>query len=360
MFAGTDALLYPALDKLITSLDLSSPTPTFTFVTKRNILADLQLSEEQFLDAGILAGFDHSQPFPPLLQEQHLKPVIDMVRHYKSGFGAVSAFQDHQGVKQTHYVEQFARTRSMIKFSLILATDGIVVPLPLALNATAPPQGGSTHHTTTVADIPRDLEDIFTSHLPDEVYFYLSRGLIGPQALIWLTSGQIVENPPLDNGETGEYKRFVKEVLTEGTSGPRATALALVSNVLHPSWQQKKVQPWFWFDPQNSMSGKAVSHSSPQTVQLVERVSSWAVTSVVVEEELRRQNVSVLVILVVNCIDTVLVQSSTIDFALCLGATSSDKLATRTRTKPGVDRPHLEKKDEVVANVIWRFLELRG
>jgi len=61
-----------------------------------------------------------------------------------------------------------------------------------------------------------------------------------------------------------------------------------------------------------------------------------------VEEELRRQN------------------SSTIDFALCLGATSSEKLANRTRTKSGANSRPLDKKDEVVANVIWRFLELRG
>jgi hypothetical protein len=50
-------------------------------------------------------------------------------------------------------------------------------------------------------------------------------------------------------------------------------------------------------------------------------------------------------------------QSSTIDFALCLGATSSDKHAARTKMKSSAP---LEKKDEIVANVIWRFLELRG
>jgi len=63
------------------------------------------------------------------------------------------------------------------------------------------------------------------------------------------------------------------------------------------------------------------------------------VPSTLVEEELRRQN------------------SSTIDFALCLGATASEKLAARTKIK---NSGPLEKKDEVVANVIWRFLELRG
>lgn len=61
-------------------------------------------------------------------------------------------------------------------------------------------------------------------------------------------------------------------------------------------------------------------------------------------------------------------KSSTIDFALCLGATSSEKYAARTRPKKDrndksgntQDHAALEKKDEVVANVIWRFLELRG
>ena len=53
-------------------------------------------------------------------------------------------------------------------------------------------------------------------------------------------------------------------------------------------------------------------------------------------------------------------QSSTIDFALCLGATVSEKLAFRTRVKSGQTSSPLEKKDEIVANVIWRFLELRG
>jgi hypothetical protein len=54
------------------------------------------------------------------------------------------------------------------------------------------------------------------------------------------------------------------------------------------------------------------------------------------------------------------IKSSTIDFALCLGATSSEKLAGRTKVKPNASQGALDKKDELVANVICRFLELRG
>ena len=180
----------------------------------------------------------------------------------------------------------------MIKYSLILAQDGTVQPLPLALQGQGSHHSGPAHPTST--DIPQDLHEIFTNRLPDEIYFYLSRGLIGPQALVWLTTGQIIEPPPLDNGETTEYKRFVKEVITDGQTGPRATALALISTVLNGFWQNRRITGNFWFE-QQSPNQKPMTHSSrgsPETTQLADRVAGWMVPYSVVEEELRRQNVS--------------------------------------------------------------------
>lgn len=342
IYGPTDTLLYPSVDKLITSLDLTSASPSFQYTSKRTFLQDLGVSEDQFLDIGILVGFDHSPPFPPTIHEQALKATVDMVKYYKSGHAAVSAFAEHPAVKSIQYSDHYARTRSMIKYSLILSSEGTVLPLPLAITSPATHSHPNHHpHHPTAADIPQDLHEIFTNRLPDEIYFYLSRGLLGPQALVWLTSGQIIENPPLDNGETTEYKRFVKEVITDGQTGPRATALALVSSVAFNFWANKKVQGFFWFEQPTGHNQKPVQHNSPQTTQLAERVAGWNVVYSVVEEELRRQN------------------SSTIDFALCLGATATERLAARTKAKSSPPIP-LEKKDEVVANVIWRFLELRG
>ncbi|CAE6464140.1 unnamed protein product [Rhizoctonia solani] len=331
LYGPSELLLYPGVEKVILSLDLSAQS-NFTFVTKSKMLSDLQLNEEQFLDLGLLCGSEYSPTLPPHANETSIKPFVDFLRYYKSGFVCItSAFLDNALMKQSNYAETFARARCMVKFALVLSSEGSVVPLPIALS------GGSTG-TTTAADIPSDLHDIFTNRLPDEVFYYLSRGLFTPQALVWLTSGQVIENPPLDNGETTEYRRFVKDVITEGATGPRATALALITSVLHSTWQKTRVATFFWYDnnPKN-----VISPNGTQTTTLVERVVNWNVPSGIVEDELRRQS------------------SSTIDFALCLGATSTDKLASRTRTKPNPNHP-LEKKDEVVANVIWRFLELRG
>ncbi|KAF8748363.1 Temperature dependent protein affecting M2 dsRNA replication [Rhizoctonia solani] len=316
LYGPSELLLYAGVEKVILSLDLSAQS-NFTFVTKSKMMTDLQLNEDQFLDLGLLCGSEYSPTLPPNANETSIKPF---------------AFLDNPLMKQSNYAETFARARCMVKFALVLSSEGSVVPLPIALS------GGSGGTTTTAADIPSDLHDIFTNRLPDEVFYYLSRGLFTPQPLVWLTSGQVIENPPLDNGETNEYRRFVKDVITEGATGPRATALALITSVFHNSWQKTRVMTHFWYDnnPKNFISPNAA-----QTTSLVERVVSWNVPSTIVEDELRRQS------------------SSTIDFALCLGATSTDKLASRTRTKPNLNHP-LEKKDEVVANVIWRFLELRG
>ncbi|KAG6843038.1 hypothetical protein H0H93_002469 [Arthromyces matolae] len=175
----------------------------------------------------------------------------------------------------------------MIKYSLVLSSEGTVQPLLLAL--ASPAHGHPNHHMhPTASDIPQDLHEIFTNRLPDEVYFYLSRGLLSPQALVWLTTGQIVENPPLDNGETTEYKRFVKEVITDGQTSPRGTALALISTVCHSSWANKKVQGHFWFETPSPHAQKPILHN----VQLAERVNGWNVPYQIVEDELRRQNVS--------------------------------------------------------------------
>ncbi|KAG8930683.1 hypothetical protein FRC02_003785 [Tulasnella sp. 418] len=346
IFAPTDALLFPNMDRIITSFDLTSTHPTFTFVQKRNILNELGLSEELFLDAGILAGFEHSPPFPPVANVNTFKEVVDLLKQHKNGMATVQAHSEAPQVKQMHYAEQFARARALVKWALVLSSDGSVLSLPLAL----PANPNNHHHQVTAAEIPSDIHEAFSHRLPDEVYFYLSRGLVGPQGLVWLTSGQIVEPPPLDNGEANEYRRFVKEVITEPPTGPRAVALALVSTVLNTFWQQRKINGSFWFEGGGQMhQGRPVPHNSSATVQLVERVGGWLVPTAIIEEELRRQN------------------SSTIDFALCLGATSTEPLAARTkehgkRENKDQDKrePALSKKDEVVANVIWRFLELRG
>lgn len=290
------------IEKVITSIDFAASPPTFTFIDKNRVTADLGITNDQFLDLSILAGSDLSRTFPAAAENYAFKSVVDMIKHYKTGIHAVQAWANHPIVKLQNYGDTFMRVRLAVKYALILtAEEGNCLPLPLVV----PPQGGQV---VTAADVPGDLQEIFSGRLPDEVYLLICRGLVSPQLVGWLSSGMIVESQPLDNGDASEYRRFIKDVITEGHTAPRCTALALLASGLHPSWLQKRVvstrergrsvqaessqTAHYFFDPPHAPPmGANVPFADAQTKSLVDRCISWHVSCAVVEEELRRQNV---------------------------------------------------------------------
>ncbi|TIA87371.1 hypothetical protein E3P99_03205 [Wallemia hederae] len=334
IFGATEHLLYPQADKIITSIDLNRGT--FNWIPKRSLLNELRLSEDQFFDVGLLAGVDICPTFPPANHNFDFKQIVETVRHAKSGWAAVQNFiqtQQSNGHDSSYYVDQYQKAVIILKFSFVLsAEEGRILPLPLAIPP-PPPQPALSS-----ADVPSDLGDVFSPRLPDEVYFHLCRGLVGPWAINTLAQGGFQEMPPLCNGETHDYKNFVKDYITESNFGPRAVAIALIASALHPFWRNRQVHAHYYFHGQSTL----VPHNSSTTTDLIKRIEHWNVPSSIIEDELRRQN------------------SSTIDFALCLGATSVDKSAERTITTKSSNGPLLHKKDEIVANTIWRFLELRS
>ncbi len=159
-----------------------------------------------------------------------------MIRSHKSGFNLIQSFDNHPLVRQFQYFEQFSRVRAAIKFSLVLtAEEGSCLPLPLALPS---PPG---QQVIAQIDVPSDLSEIFSPKFPDELYFHLSKGLISPQLLGWLSTGLILETMPYDNGESAEYMKYIKEVITENFTAPRCTALGLLASCLNPAWATRRV-----------------------------------------------------------------------------------------------------------------------
>jgi hypothetical protein len=228
--------MFEGVERLILEIDLKNAT--FTFVTKHDILKELALTSDQFLDMGILAGFYNSPSLP--IVDWSLKAVLALLERYKSAPTALLAISQDpsypNNIQQSGYFESYARAKTLIKFSLVLAAEeGRILPLPIAI----PPQASlpALKHT----DIPSDIQEVFSYRLPDELYFHLFRGLVSPQILGALTSGLWVEQAPLCGGEADEYRRFSKDIMTEHPQSPRCTALGLLSQCLNPFWQQRTV-----------------------------------------------------------------------------------------------------------------------
>ena len=228
VYSSTESLLWP-IDRLITQIDWAGLS-TFTYIDKQRVLADLSMSPDQFLDMCILAGSGLSRSFPPFATDFSLKAIIDLLRQYKSGIAVCQTWRQDSQVKAHAYVDTFMRARLAVKYSLVLTVEGNCMPLPLVIQPTPP---------VTPADVPADFDEIFSLRLPDELYYHICRALISAQVVGWLTSGMIVETQPL--ADSPEYRRFIKDVITQGHTAPRCTTLALLTDALHPQWKQRRV-----------------------------------------------------------------------------------------------------------------------
>lgn len=366
MYGSEMLLMYDGVERVILSIDPEKKT--FSFVSKAAVLSELKCSSDEFLDACILSGFEQCPTFPPLLdggQGSKVTPpaAVALVKQFRGGQAAVLAFGG--GPRGSPYLDSFCRARSLIKFSLILAEDGKVLPLPAAVTR-AQTKRGDARHTSggeqgsspsqppvirlgngvlaskggqAVPEIPCDLQEIFFNRLPDDVYSHMARGLVGTQVYHALLSGQCVELEPLEGGALPEYQHFLRHTLLETPQSPRSVSLALAANQLSEFWKARRVTALYWFDPQRAHD---VKWASDETQALLTRVSRWNVPGATISQALTEQ------------------QYSRIDLLLCLSATANTHGAQATITPRGPGRPQLERKDEVVVNTRFRLLELRG
>ncbi|CAO3674388.1 unnamed protein product [Umbelopsis vinacea] len=328
VLGGSEMLIWD-VDTVIIGIDMQKGS--YSWLSKKTVLSDLGLSDEQFLDVCILAGFDYCPTFPPLNNNMigfTFKGTHDLVKQHKTGFNVVQAYADDPSVTKTHYIETFCRTRCAVKYHLVYTDDGEVRPL---------------HHERA----PSDIHEVIGYRLPDEVYFYLLSGMIGPQVINCLESGVLIENAPLCNGETHEYRIFLQQLLNI-----RTQTLSLLSQPLHKFYQSRKVITVFWFDPSEEHimhhhsdhchTAANVSHGLNNNASALNTVwensKSWSITPAFLEEEKAKQ------------------QSWRVDVRFCLKATQDSAQAAKTLNSPSKE---LESTDEVIAVVFSKMLEIR-
>ncbi|CAO3594271.1 unnamed protein product [Absidia cylindrospora] len=322
IYGGEEVLMWN-VDRIITAIDFNKGN--YQTVNKKTVLGDLRVSEEQFLDICILAGFEYCPTFPPLAVISFtFNGVQELIKQHKTGFNAVQAYSDDANVVKTGYIDTFCRTRCAIKYHLILTDEGEVKPL-------------------NADQAPNDIHEFIGYRLPDELYYYLMRGLIGPQVINNLVSGVLIENAPLDNGETTEYRNFLLQLLSI-----RTQTLSLLTQPLHQFFQRRKVACYFWFDPsteqvmyhQPGQGGTENQNSANFLNNVYEKTSAWKVGNENISTEMKDQ------------------QTNQVDIAFCVKATESETKASKTMAKSNPDKV-LEEKNEIVANVIWKMLEIR-
>ena len=278
---GPSELFYFGVDKVITGFTDFLPDQDPEKVTITDHLASpdkLQFSwvdsslcmralgnvhSQVFIEALVLAGSGQFiNTFPPLMETAIYKQsgiIRDAVNLLISTRGNVSQLCDQYpdpSLKDV-WLDKYKQVMTIIKHHVVITIEGDVESL-------------DKDHA------PADTHECIGLRLPEELYMYLSRGMIRTRVLNWLTRGEVIVATPLAGTDAETCHHFVKVQLEP----LRKMAICLLTEGIHRYYQRADVKTRYWFDKSNEIKFKPVDVTpSPRST-----VSKWNVKKELVGE----------------------------------------------------------------------------
>lgn len=266
----SSVLLYD-VERVITNIDFDRKH--FTWIHRRRWLTELNnMSSDQFVDACLIAGCTSLPALPQLdgpayRKQNKIRSAVEMVLSTgQSGYAVLRRHQDEPQLRSMNYIDEFCSKRSAVKHHVIITKQGKIEPLNLE-------------------QAPGDLHDVIGQRLPDELYYYLSKGVISPKVLNWRTTGKIVELPPVDGGESEDYRHLVRQQLVP----IRTTTLSLLSFPLNRYFIHREIKLRCWFDPENETTISMKELTDPRPL-----IASWNVKDAILSSQESKLSVSAI------------------------------------------------------------------
>ena len=267
---------------------------------------------ETFRDSLLLLGGPYLPIFPALdrmgLKSAGPKDALNLLNSAgRSVVQLCNTYREDPQMQSTDYADRYKKAIVTIRHHVIMDTEGVVAPMQ-------------------VERAPGNIHDFIGQRLPEELYFYISRGLISPRVPNWLTSGAI--NLSLQPGvEDSEYfHRLMGDQLV-----PLWTqSLVLLANSLTRYYQVRSVEVRPWFS-----AGRIINLKDEPSIK--DQISSWKIRESALPEIL----------------------GSNSAFSTYLTGLEDSKFVAQTTTKPEGGTV-LKSQNEILANVFFRFLQLRG
>jgi hypothetical protein len=271
VFGSTDILLFD-VEKPIIKLDIESSC--FHWVTKQFCQEELgRLSNDQFLDFALLLGSQYLRTFP--LFENATYPgkglnIRDALGMFSAaGRNAITLctqFEEDRRVQDLQYLDRYKRAFITVKHHVLMDVDGKVGPLD-------------------PGHVPSDMHELIGQRLPEELYFYLSKGILGPNVPNYLTSGEVLLSLPLGVEDSEIYRHLVVDLLMP----IRTKSICLLSNSLHRFYHQTKViNVRAWFDDK---SDRSINLKALPSVK--ETIQGWKIRSEQFPERIKKPQVRI-------------------------------------------------------------------
>ncbi|QQK44121.1 Posttranscriptional regulation nuclease (Mkt1), putative [Penicillium digitatum] len=317
VFAPSEALLFD-LDKLVTRID--TEPAQFFWITKQTCQEELgRLSNEQFLDFCLLLGSPFLRSLP-LFENPAYPGKSPTIRDALPMFNAAgrsaltlcAQFEEDRRMQELQYADLYKRAYMIVKHHVYIDVEGRVGPMD---------QGNTSS----------DMHELIGQRLPEELYFYLSKGIIGADVPNFLTTGEVRISLPLGTEDTEIYRQLVGEILTP----IRTQSICLLANSLHRFYQTKviRIRPWFDENSERTINLKGIP-------SVKETIHSWKIHGEQFPESIRK------------------LQAPRGSFEFAVQSLSDTDFVSKSFANK--ETPALSTQEDILSNVMWRFLQLRG
>lgn len=286
----------------------------FEWIDQRDCLAELgNIHVNIFADALMLAGSTLLPTFPPLLNNTvyrkpfTLRNVVELIMSCGGSVARLCAQYPTDPSVKGVYLDEYKRASTRIKHHVVMTDEGDVETLD------------KTH-------APDDAHECIGLRLPEELYMYLSRGMLRPRVLNWLTSGKIVITQPLAGGDGRPYQDLVKTQLDP----LRRQALSLLIEPIHRYYHSRDIITSLWFEPTHEGKFNMRDLSSPR-----DALSKWNVRNNLIAGVSNSGQLPKQILLIGTQLTTEDLPAGTLSFAV-LSLENADLAAKTVTPKPKV------------------------
>ncbi|CAG8009254.1 unnamed protein product [Penicillium nalgiovense] len=317
VFAPSEALLFD-IDKLVTRIDIEPAQ--FFWITKQTCQEELgRLSNEQFLDFCLLLGSPFLRSLP-LFENPAYPGKSPTIRDALPMFNAAgrsaltlcAQFEEDRRMQELQYADLYKRAYMIVKHHVYIDVEGRVGPMD--------PENTSS-----------DMHELIGQRLPEELYFYLSKGIIGADVPNFLTTGEVRISLPLGTEDTEIYRQLVGDILTP----LRTQSICLLANSLHRFYQTKviRIRPWFDENSERTINLKGIP-------SVKETIHSWKIHGDQFPESIKK------------------LQAPRGSFKFAVQSLSDSDFTSKSFANR--ETPAVSSQEDILSNVMWRFLQLRG
>ncbi|KIW11999.1 hypothetical protein PV08_09273 [Exophiala spinifera] len=317
VMGNTECFLF-GIDRVVTDININKSA--LTLINKATCEDLLKVNGDMLRDAQLLLGTSFTPTFPILEAMAGTKStsIVDAIALLngagKSVIQLCNFHRDHPQVQALSYADRYKKAIMTIRHHVIMEKNGVVAP-------------------QNFDEAPGDVHEFVGQRLPEELFFYISKGLLGPQIPNWLTSGEIVLSLAGGSLDSEPYRRLMIQQL----NAYRTEALKILAESLHYYYQSRVIKVELWI-PQDT-SGLTIELRN--TPAMKAKLAEWKVRG--------------------PALDKVLSKVSGSHFFLpCLEALHDAQFAENTIVKNKLEYPAFRSSNEVLVNTVFRFLHVRG